>query len=187
MRIFVYGILVCVFLLASACGKDEDSIASEQKKIVSYLAGQQIEEGSYDDLGGVFRHVGNVGRDGYATAPRAATGDLVTFYFSAHLLNTSAKVSDTEQPLIYTNKQRLINDLLARGLTGHWSADPHEATLGSSPLAKGIQRGLIGAREKDSLLLFMSSDMGYGNKEMFNIPKNSSLLFIIELVSVKKQ
>lgn len=184
MRIFVKSMLLCVFLLASACGKDEDTIASEQTKIVSYLTTRlQVEEGSYDNLGGVFRYVGNAGRDGYSTAVEAAAGDSVSFYFSAHLLNTSADI--TAQPLIYTNKQRLINGIV--GLTDRWSSELYKAKLGSSSLVKGLQRGLTGAHEKDSLLLFMTSDMGYGKHEMFNVPKNSSLLFVIELVSVKKQ
>lgn len=184
MKILVKIIILSFSLLAFACGKDDDIIASEDTKIVSYFTKLQIEETGYDALGGVFRYVGNADRAGYEQAVEAQAGDSVSFYFSVHLLNTNANV--LQQPLIYTNKKYLIDALKANGLTGQWTSDPYKVKLGSSPLAKGLQRGLTGAHEKDSLLLFMRSDMGYGDREMFNVPKNSPLLFIVDLVSVKK-
>ena len=47
--------------------------------------------------------------------------------------------------------------------TEYWSFEPQRVVLGATPMIRGLTYGLQGARESDSLQLFVTSDLAYGS------------------------
>lgn len=83
----------------------------------------------------------------------------VVFDFAAYLF--SGSVSATEVPY-YTNIRSLVEGDTVLN-TEYWSFEPQRVVLGATPMIRGLTYGLQGARESDSLQLFVTSDLAYGS------------------------
>ena len=70
-------------------------------------------------------------------------------------------MSATEAPY-YTNIRSLVEGDTVLN-TEYWSFEPQRVVLGATPMIRGLTYGLQGARESDSLQLFVTSDLAYGS------------------------
>jgi peptidylprolyl isomerase len=62
---------------------------------------------------------------------------------------------------------------------------PFEFTLGSGHVIKGWEEGLNGAKPGGRLQLVIPAGLAYGNRQVGEIPPNSTLVFNVEVVAVK--
>lgn len=65
-----------------------------------------------------------------------------------------------------------------------WTGQPFNAQLGANQVIKGWDRGLVGQRVGSRVVLVIPPKFGYGNKEQQGIPKNSTLIFLVQIVGV---
>jgi peptidylprolyl isomerase len=73
----------------------------------------------------------------------------------------------------------IIDNTLERG-------NPLYLKLGNNSLVKGFEEALLLLRKGDKAILNIPPALGYGNKNLGIIPPNSTLIFEIEIVDVKK-
>ena len=62
---------------------------------------------------------------------------------------------------------------------------PFEFTLGAGQVIKGWDEGLVGMKIGEKKTLTITPDKGYGTQAVGPIPANSTLIFDVELVSIK--
>ena len=149
------GLIVVAVISISlfACSKDTSDVDDQRVSIENYISRQGWENVDY--LGGVYRYVLNQNRPGYEDAMRAGTGDKVVINYTVYQFSSSS--TGGLGTLIYTNNPEVQNE--QEGLDpAYWAKEPWEVTLGSTPLISGLELGLNGVRQGDTLQLFMSSD-----------------------------
>jgi peptidylprolyl isomerase len=65
-----------------------------------------------------------------------------------------------------------------------WTGQSFSATLGAGQVIKGWDQGLVGQRVGSRVVLVIPPALGYGKKDQSGIPKNSTLVFTVQIVSV---
>lgn len=65
--------------------------------------------------------------------------------------------------------------------------NPLTFSLGSGNVIKGWDRGLIGMCVGEMRKLIIPPDLAYGNSAVGKIPKNSILIFEVELVKIENK
>ncbi len=63
--------------------------------------------------------------------------------------------------------------------------EPFTFTVGAGKVIQGWEEGLIGMKVGGKRVLVIPSDMAYGNRQVGQIPPNSPLVYIIELLEIK--
>lgn len=181
MRLKPSFVLVLSSLWLCACSEDTTEVDNQRVAIERYVTGQAWE--NVDFLGGVYRYVLNQEREGYEAATQAQRGDKLVINYSVYEFSSSA--AGGEGTLIYTNNPEIQN--AQEGLDpAYWAKVPLEVELGRTPLISGLDRGLDGVRQGDTLKLFMSSDMGYGDKPFGVIAADTPLVWNLGIKEVIK-
>ena len=65
------------------------------------------------------------------------------------------------------------------------SGKPFEFTVGAGMVIQGWEQGFIGAKVGEKRTLTIPAELGYGSRTVGTIPANSTLIFDVELVSIK--
>jgi len=63
--------------------------------------------------------------------------------------------------------------------------EPYSFVVGAGSVIPGWDKGLLGMKEGGERILVIPANLAYGDREVGPIPKNSTLLFSIQLVSVE--
>ncbi|MDR2890617.1 MAG: FKBP-type peptidyl-prolyl cis-trans isomerase [Alistipes sp.] len=190
-----------------ACGPDEASNQARDR-IVNYLNNEGLWErgnvpddaktniGSFDIIGGVYRHIVNETSRDNRFDPSSHTveeGDVITFMFDARVFGGSPENSTT----FYTNIASLRNQIVSNNPdfnAEYWPIDPLEITVGSDPqILKAVQMALVGCQtdngdltddidggvKSDQVHIFIPPDIAFGKREFLMVPANSTLLFVV--------
>lgn len=189
MRIARTFIIASIAVALWACGKDDSVVPDQQDVIRAFLDGNELE---YDVQGGVYRHFG---ARGIVEAPTLENGDQVGFMFElyparyTYATTSLSRLSPVPTTAIFTNKQGVIDTLMRANANFDpaWPTDPFVARVGSEALIEGLNRGLAGCREGDSVLLFITSDLALGDKMTGTVAANTALLYVINIKTVSKQ
>ncbi len=65
------------------------------------------------------------------------------------------------------------------------SGEPFVFQVGSGEVIEGLERGVIGMKEGGTRTLIVPASMGYGNRSVGPVPANATLIFFVELLSLK--
>lgn len=163
-----------------ACdGISDDVVPKQVDNIEKFLDNNNME---YSLQKGVYKHIGNIERSGYYNSPMIEKGDSVYFYIAGYKFNTTRI-----EPAFYSNKDFIIDDLRDKGLDAvYWPRTSQKVKLGKSSLVKGIENGLPGCRQGDSVRLFVPSDQAFGDDYMSTLPINSAVEFVLWIDKVIK-
>lgn len=63
--------------------------------------------------------------------------------------------------------------------------EPFEFTLGAGQVIQGWDEGLVGMKVGEKKTLTVPPEKGYGSRAVGSIPANSTLIFEVELISIK--
>ncbi len=173
-----------VACIVAGCGKADEITPKQQAAFTAYLDKQGWE---YDAPGGVYRYISNASREGRDAVPAAGNGDSLAMYYAIYAFSgaTSAATGAGTGALIYTNVETLLasDTILNRQ---YWSFDPLRVKLGTTPVIEGLELGLGGCRQGDSVQLYITSDLAYGGKSEGVIPRNTPVVFLLNIQNVKK-
>ncbi len=65
-----------------------------------------------------------------------------------------------------------------------WTGQPFDLVLGAGNVIKGWDQGLVGQRVGSRIALVIPPRLGYGDKAQSSIPAGSTLVFVVQIVSV---
>ena len=194
-------ILVILFLLPLLAGcNSEDTLLTERDKIEKYLTSTRrmvaeeekdnvIEkEPAFYSLFGryAYRHIVNYYDVDRELKPTLDWGDVAEIRFNAYLFNGSEP--NITSDLYLSNIPEKIEQVGEKsGNTLAWSREPLVVELGSANgMLRGLELTLAGCREADSVQVYMTSNLAYGDKEFGIIPKNSMVAWYIRIEKVSK-
>lgn len=178
MKRRVLGIMI-VALLAMAmlpsCQGDDENVEKQERLIGLYLEKYElpytVEQGVYKSL---VHRVANADE-----LPAAQLGDSLVFRFAGYVFNGAPTY------LFYTNNRYLIEgDTILN--TEYWSFEPKRVKLGDGSIIKGLEIPLLNSKAGDSLLVFLTSELGFGNESMGVVPENSAMMYVLNVDEVIK-
>lgn len=178
MRKWLTGIVILVAVAAvTSCVEIDDYSPKQRMQFENYLSEKEYwitSDSAYVHLAGnKFLNPRPESMNG------AEEGDRVTFNFEAYTFTSSP----AKQPF-FTNKPSAL-PLFPKDIdTSHWSMEPVKVDLGRESILKGLEESLYGSVAGDSLLVFLSSGIAYGEAGMEAVPKNSAVMYILTVESV---
>jgi peptidylprolyl isomerase len=105
------------------------------------------------------------------------------------LQSTDLTVGDGEEAQIGDAvKVHYIGKVYATGdeFDSSYERDPIEFTIGQADIIPGWNQGVVGMRAGGRRQLIIPPDLGYGADEKPDIPANSTLVIVIDLIQVEK-
>ncbi len=190
-------ILTLVLLLFVGCDH-EDLLLSERDKIEKYLTSSRgmVAEA---DLGSViednpafysvfgryaYRHIVNYYDAGRENLAEVKMGDELELRFNAYTFTGS---EPSLSALYWSNVEEQILKLQQQSDSKlEWSIEPLKVTLGETDMIEGLELALEGCREKDSVQVYMTSNLAYGRKNLGSVPKNSMVAWYMKIEKVTK-
>lgn len=157
----------------AACGGSDDTIENQQTKIESYLTTNSLE---YYIQGDVYVYVANADREDYDTSREIAAGKNTTYYLTAYTFSSSP----ASLPF-FTNRQDIAEEYLSETDFDYWSFEPITSRAGSGGVMPGVDRALAGLHVGDSVVLYITSNLAYSDKYMFNISPDTALQCILNI------
>lgn len=169
MKIIFATILLAMITLVS-CKKADYDVNEQNKAFESFLDSREY---SYTVPGGVYRSIYVPG-----TGEALASGDSVYINYIGYIFSSGLGT-------VFTTN--LEAEAVKAGLDPAFlKFTPKGLRLGDNSLLKGIDLGLVGRVEGDSLLLLINSDLAYGNKAIGTVPEGSPLAFNIVIKKIVK-
>lgn len=200
----ISSVLIALAVLLAACdsSEKEDLRTTQRNSIEKYLTssrriipreqvGTVIEENpkfyeTSDDR--VYRHIVTFYEPGRINNAEIEEGDTVELMFEAYVFNggepnyfTDLYWSNIEDVIEFLKEIRSVNPAKI-----DWSTDPLKITVGETKMIKGLDLALRGCRDKDSVQIYMTYNLGYGGSEVGQVPPKSSLAWYFKILSVSK-
>lgn len=166
------GILVlAVVALFASCVAVDEYAPKQRTQIEKYLTKNNLEYAITADSAYVYL-AGNKYL-GEEQGRAAAMGDAVTFNFEAYTFSSAPATSP-----YYTNKQELAERLNNLN-TQYWNFEPRVVRLGNGDILKPLEDALVGSLRGDSLAVFMTSSIAYGESGMGVVPANTAVMYVL--------
>ncbi len=188
-------------LLVVGCnGVDTELLESEQKKMVSFLtskhnprliAESEVKDALEEDPA-FYTEVGRYAYrfiQDYYNADRESQevleqGDKIAITFWCHDFSSYAVPSNSN--LYYTNDEQYRQGLIEAGLNvEYWSFEPKVITLGSGDILSGIESALVGCRVGDTVEVYLSSNLAYGDKWVGVTNLQAPMAFICKIANLE--
>ena len=185
-------------LLVGCKSKEEEIILSERDKIEKFLTSTRrliaeenlsntLDENPrfYSTFGRyAYRHIVNYYDANRATKPVVNWGDKIEIRFNAYTFTGS---EPSTSAIYWSNIPAIIEQLGKKSdNTLDWSREPLQITLGTTQLLKGLELTLPGCHEADSVQVFMTSKLAYGDEIINVVPKNSMVAWYMKIEKVLK-
>lgn len=193
-------LLIAGCAVLGSCSKEQDLLAEQRQKLVSYLesthspqlvpeseVGEDEQLAFYTVEGGnsVYRYI-----DGYydperISRPEVTPTSKVTIVFRAYVFSYT-NITDSTFPF-YSNDAALKSAYEDLGLTvedGVWTFEPLTVEMNGGIL-KGIYYALLGCRERDYVEAYMTYDVAFGDKYFSTVPRESPIAFFFTVQSVE--
>lgn len=118
-----------------------------------------------------------------SSKPQITKGSRITITFRLYPFSGSS-ISSSTLPT-YTNDPAYEQLYIEGGLnTKYWDFEPLEITVGNSEIVEGVEQGIIGCREGDTIEIYMTRNMGYGSDVIGVMEEDSALAFFCTIESV---
>lgn len=196
-KISAGSLCAAAVLTLAACSSAQDAVDTARTAITRYLTGQGIYErnfvpddsetttvsGYYDIVGGAFRFIENEDREGRNTQPEIVEGSLVEFWFDARIFSSNFANSAT----FYTNIESQIKALAGTNYefnTEFWPMVPLRIRIGEGTILKSLENALLSCRQGDKMQIYLTSDIGFGDRKVGIVPGGSTLVYQISDIVV---
>jgi hypothetical protein len=158
-------------------------------------------KGYYDVVGGAYRWIVNEARENRGGSEfEIRRGDNIEFMFDARIFSRGNFENYTT---FYTNIASRIAELTGNNpaFDGRfWPTDPLKIKVGEDPgILKSLQEALISCRAgdgdpsndkeedgiaSDQIRVYLTSDIAFGNKTVYNVPAGSTIVFEITEIEI---
>lgn len=164
--------LVISVVWSCADADEAESVADQKEYILSYLESNGY---SYSNVGGVYRVTFP---SSSSTSVTLEKGDTLQFYHAQYTF-------DSDFTSLYNTN---ILDLAIEydmDITG-MDFNPYTIKYGTTDIIEGYEQGFSNVNQGDTLLLFITSDLAYGNKELSTLDKNQSIASYVIIEKIVK-
>ncbi len=191
-----FTILFLLLLLVSC--KQEDTLLTERDKIEKYLTSSRRMVAE-EDLSSViennppfynifgryaYRHIVNYYDAEREEKPIVEWGDNLQIRFNAYTFTGS---EPSLSAIYLSNVPEVIEQLGKKSdNTLAWSSEPLHIKLGTTKILKGVESVLPGCHEADSVQVYMTSNLAYGDEIIGVIPKQSMIAWYLKIEKVTK-
>ncbi|MCC8087908.1 MAG: FKBP-type peptidyl-prolyl cis-trans isomerase [Rikenellaceae bacterium] len=167
-----FTIILVVACSLCSCGKPDYNVDTQNTRIESYLSSLGVEDYYYNL--GAYRYTYHTGNG----QTLLEEGDSVYIYYTGYIFSTRIGSMFT------TN---ILQDARDNGFdTRYIERDRYGVRLGDGNLLRGLELGLPGSREGDSMYIFMASDLGYDDEAVGIVEPGSSLAFKVVVDEIVK-
>ncbi|MDR1405745.1 MAG: FKBP-type peptidyl-prolyl cis-trans isomerase [Prevotellaceae bacterium] len=166
-------ILVLSSLVACTSEVERLAVSNQEQAINNYISAQMAADTSVRMVAnnGSYRLIRMPG-----SAPEAAAGDSVRFYYIAYVFsNGKGMVFDTNRDTLGFKADTL-------GL----KTDGGIGVVGAGHYIPGLDNGLTGMKTGEKAELIFPAAQGFGNVTVGLVPPLSALLFEIEMIQINK-
>lgn len=164
--------LIIILFVTISCDKQdrENTYINQENSIDTYIS----------SLDGAYRIVRTNGSNRIVIeegdeATSLEKGDSLHFFYSLYTF------ANRRGGLIYSNVGEIVRQYNIEADTL-----PKKILYGKDELINGLYNGLYGVRDGEKCYILFSAKYGYGNKEMFNVPKLTPLFFEVEIKKLIK-
>lgn len=167
-------ITVCILFsacLLTGCGKDSYNIPDQRANFEKYFETYKIE---YTEQGGVYKQIVRQGPGQQVTV----TGDSVYFYYSGYEFNQKIDSLFTTNILADAKKSGFEETFL--------NFSPKGIRLGDHSIMPGLETGLLGNYQGDTIRLYITSDLAYGDKIVGVVKQGSPVVFKVVIDKIVK-
>ncbi|MFI3315514.1 MAG: FKBP-type peptidyl-prolyl cis-trans isomerase [Rikenellaceae bacterium] len=167
-------ILIIVFTAQFSCNRTEeyDTLVMQKERILDYLVDYDLDYSVRDD---VYTVPLNTLENSSTMAISA--GDSVYFNYASYTFVT-APVS-----LYTTNISEVAEDA---GMAFEGPFTPLGIKYGESDIIEGLEIGLRGLMQNDSVMLFIPSDLAFKDKAIGTLSEYCTLAMFIDIVEIVK-
>jgi hypothetical protein len=200
----------------SSCGKSDDIITTAQNSILAALKSQGIYErgnlgdppptseqlkGYFDIVGGAYRWIVNEGAANRGDSSfEIQRGDSIAFRFDARMFSGN---NFDQYSTFYTNIPARIEVVAGNNPDFEgWSTDLFKIKVGDDPrILKSLQEALISCRAgdgdpenddapggvaSDQVRVYLTPNLAFGNKIVYGVPANRTIVFEITDIEIIK-
>lgn len=180
MKVLKGVVIVAVVAFFASCIAVDVFSPKQRTQIESYLTKNQLEYVITSDSAFVHLAGNKYLAEGEARGEGAVVGNQVTFNFEAYTFSSSPATTP-----YYTNK-RYLAEKLTNLNTSYWNFEPREVILGGGEILNSLEEALEGSIAGDSLAVFLTSSIAYGESGMGTVPANTAVMFVLTVEDVKE-
>lgn len=198
MKRFLF--FLCASFFVAGCSDDEDILPKQREQIVSYLRNThsprlmsvqeaqeslEVQPQYYTETGSTaYRYIKNLYDTERRLRPEVGEGSRISITYRGYRFSFK---NPTLADLYITNDAELEGELVKEGLTGgYWEFGvPLVIEVGATPVLGGLDAALPGCREKDTVEVYMTYTMAYGDKLMYAIPKQTPVAWFFTIDKVE--
>lgn len=173
--------LVAVVGFVTSCIAVDTFAPKQRTQIESYLSKNKLDYVITSDSAYVHLAGNKLLEEGAERGDGAAAGDKVAFNFEAYTFSSAPATVP-----YYTNKRYLAEQMTNLD-TSYWNFEPREVVLGSGEILNPLEEALEGSMVGDSLAVFLTSSIAYGESGMGVVPANTAVMFVLTVVEGAQQ
>ena len=198
-----FAIFALVALLLAGCKQEDTILTKQQDSTVRYLesshqprliseklAAESLEAqpAYYTNFGNqAWRYIATTYAEGRESWTEADANDVVEISFDAYVFNFSNPTSGVPY---WSNRQSSIDRFVAQNKyfdSQYWTTDPYLIRLDSDDGMPGLRRALVGCREGDTVEIYLTYKVAYGDEIIGVVPKNSAVAWMLKVDKVTKK
>lgn len=200
-QITLFVAVALIAMATASCSNENDTVlVSQQNAIAKYLTSShqpklipeeevamstENEPHFYTHWAlDIFRYIATYYDEGRDQKPEVAHNSEIEIVYTAYIFK-SGKPSAND--IFATNSADSIKELENKGLNTEyeWTTDPMVIQMGEEQIMPALETALKGCREGDSVEIYLTYDKAYGKHHIGMVPAKSSMVWYIDIVSVK--
>lgn len=177
---------ICISILAIvamvvACETFDEFAPKQRVNIEKYLTDNKLSYVITTDSAYVYLAGNKFGEEQSTAKPGAQKGDKVTFNVEAYEFTTLPSGTP-----YYTNKRYLAETISSQLDVSQWNFEPWVVKLGSGEILNALEESLEGSIMGDSLAVFLTSSLAYGESGMGIVAPNTAVMIVLTVEDFAK-
>lgn len=203
-QISLFVAVAIIAMATASCSNENDTVLiSQQNAITKYLSSShqpklipeeevamstENEPHFYTHWAlDIFRYIATYYDEGREDKPEVMHNSEIEIVYTAYIFKSG---KPTVNDMFATNDADSIAELEAVVKDGlntsyEWTTDPMVIKMGTEQIMPGLETALKGCREGDSVEIYLTYDKAYGKHYIGMVPAKSSLVWYIDIISVK--